>query len=92
MALEEIDRTAPEAAKTITQALKAANARIDTGQLYSELGTGGENTDDPMVAVRAQAAEIRKADPQVSEADAMRRAMAESGTAAKALAERMTQK
>ena len=38
-ALEQVDRLAPEAAKTIVQALKSAQARIAESGLYAETGT-----------------------------------------------------
>ncbi len=41
-ALEEMDRLTPDAAKVITQTLKAANARIEASGVFSELGSGGD--------------------------------------------------
>lgn len=47
--LEVLDRVAPEEAKTLDQALKAANARIAESGLFKELGGSGEIAagDDP---------------------------------------------
>jgi hypothetical protein len=42
VALEEIDRVAPGAAKTVNQVLKAIAARVDTSDLFKELGTSGD--------------------------------------------------
>jgi len=49
VALEQIDRLAPEAAPVIERAFKAANARIAESGLFSEFGAGGDVTesDDP---------------------------------------------
>ena len=60
------------------QELKAANARIETGQLFAELGKSGDPTpgsSDTSAELQAKAEEIRKADPNVSEYEAKRRAL-----------------
>ena len=77
VALEEIERTAPDAYKTLETCLKAANERIEMSTVLKEVGSAGSDS-EPMAKVRARADEIRKADPTVSETEAMSKAMAES--------------
>jgi ATP-dependent Clp endopeptidase proteolytic subunit ClpP len=67
--LEEIDRKAPEAAKALEQYMKAANARIDKGGLYAELGSDGADNGESE-AERLIAAEVAKGTPRV---DAIRK-------------------
>lgn len=84
-ALEAIERLAPEAYTVVERTLKAAEARITESGLFKTLGVDGERGDeDPLAKVKADAAEIRKNDPQVSEAEAMQRAMAANPELAKA--------
>lgn len=62
----------------LERVLKAANAQIDTGNLFVELGKGGVQENpaarEPYEAMLAKAEEIRKADPNVSQADALQKA------------------
>lgn len=51
--LETLDRVAPEQAKALDQALKAAAARIDSTDLFKEFGSSGANTDDPQAKAKA---------------------------------------
>ena len=51
--LETLDRVAPEQAKALDQALKAATARIDTSALFGERGANGEQIDDPQAKAKA---------------------------------------
>lgn len=52
-ALEEIDRLAPKAAKTMTQLLKGMAARADLADIIGELGSGGDGTGDPQAQAQS---------------------------------------
>lgn len=51
--LETLDRVAPEQAKALDQALKAAAARIDSTDLFKEFGSSEASTDDPQAKAKA---------------------------------------
>lgn len=79
--LEELDRVAPEVAKSLTPVLKAANARIAEGALYAEFGKSDVSA--PEAQIETRAAEIRKENPDVSLADALVRARGENPEASR---------
>lgn len=59
--LETLDRVAPEQAKALDQALKAANARISESGLFKELGVNGDQDGDANAKAEALiAAEVAK--------------------------------
>jgi hypothetical protein len=64
----------------LEQRLSAANEQIEKGELFKQFGQGGDaqraSGDDTIVR---KAEEIRKADPNVSQYEAMRRAASEHG-------------
>jgi hypothetical protein len=63
--LETLDRVAPDAAKALDQALKAANARIAESDLLKELGADGDAGADPKAKAEALiAAEVEKGLPR----------------------------
>ena len=77
-ALSELGET--EAAKALDRFLKAAAARTNTA-LFGEVGSvAGESDDVAKAKVRAE--EIRKENPDVDEATALRQAMSENPEAA----------
>ena len=51
--LETLDRVAPDLAKSLDQALKAAAARIDSSDLFKEIGANGEQDTDPQAKAKA---------------------------------------
>jgi hypothetical protein len=67
-ALEEIDRVAPDASKTVVQTLKSIAARVDTSALFKEFGASGETQENEADALIA--AEVAKG---VSRPDAIRK-------------------
>ena len=80
--LDALDHADPEIAKSLTQILKAAAARVTEGGLFEEFGKN-DGESDPLAKVAAEAAEIRKSDPTLSETDALQQAMARNEAAAK---------
>ena len=48
--LKSVAETSPEIAESLMTLLKAANARIEKGNLFKELGVGGEVDDDSALA------------------------------------------
>ncbi len=75
--LRAVDEHAPDVAETLTTVLRAVDAQLREAGLFKAVGhnaTGGASALDQL---KAAAAEIRKADSTISEAQALRKARAE---------------
>lgn len=75
--LYKLSRVDPEAVKKVVAEAKAANARLKTAGLFDEVAKKNGNGAGGGTAVekaKAKAAEIRKADPKLTEAQAMSKA------------------
>ncbi len=81
--LEAVDRLDPDVAKRLTPILKAADARIAEGALFSEAGNTGFDSADPFEKVKVAADEIRKANPDLTKAEALQQAMASNAEVAR---------
>lgn len=84
--LDALDKADPEVAKSLAQILKAANARIAEGALFTEFGKNDADPDNPVAKIRSKVAEIRKADENLSDADATARVLRENPDLAEAWA------
>lgn len=75
-ASEKLSKESYEALETV---LKAADAQVAATDLFKEQGRGGDGKpSDALGEAQAKAAELRKADSSLSEAEAMRKAFAEN--------------
>lgn len=72
-----------EQVDAVEKVLRAANERIDMSTVLKTVGKDGEGEQDSFAKAKARAEEIKKADPAVSDADALSRAMAENPEAAR---------
>lgn len=74
--LRKLQKSDPEAFKTVEKRLLAAHARIDKTALLGEIGSSGTGAGgDGMTALTAKAAELRQADPTLSQPQAIAKAV-----------------
>ena len=66
-------------ANDVTEVLKAADAQLDAASIFGELGKSGANT-TVSGSVEAKAAELRKANPELTEEQAIAQAYADDDT------------
>lgn len=70
---EKLDKASYE---RLEELLKAANAGIESGELFKEQGAGGaQPAGDAFEEATRKAEEIRKADPKLSDAEALQKAL-----------------
>lgn len=72
-----------EQAEAVEKVLRSANERIDMSVVLKTVGTDGDADADPIAKAKARAEELKKADPAISDADALSAAMREDPAAAK---------
>jgi len=60
--MKSIAETSPETAENLLVILKAANTRIEKGNLFKELGTGGESDTGAIAELNKKAHELAKAE------------------------------
>ncbi len=76
--LRKLQKADEAAFDVVIKRMQAAAAQINTSALFGEIGSSGAGADSAMAKIEAKAAEIRKAEPKLTQAQAMAKAQDEN--------------